>query len=167
LKLAYQFCLRFQGLSHHHESSGVAVEPMDDAGSRKVSQVRKVRQQSIEQGPTWVAGCGMHHEARGLIDHQQICILKHHIQRHRLCKPVSLGLWLGGLHPDLLMESQGLAWTHRFIVDAHTALLDPALEARARLIGIPQSEYAIQALADRLCIDPEYLGLAIIGALVT
>ena len=68
---------------HHHQAAGVLVQPVHDAGTRQQHGLGVPPQQTVQQSAAPVAGCRVHHEARGFVDHQQVFVLKHDVQRHR------------------------------------------------------------------------------------
>ena len=75
---------RPSALAHQHEARGVFVQPVDNAGPRQVRGTTVVSQQAVEQSPAPVASGRMNHEPGGFVDHQQIIVFMHHVQRHGL-----------------------------------------------------------------------------------
>src|SRR5437660_10974633 len=72
LELPNQLGVRSQSLGHHEKSARVLVEPEYDAGSRNRRKLRRALQERIEQRPFPVAASGMNHQARRLVEHQDI-----------------------------------------------------------------------------------------------
>jgi hypothetical protein len=134
--------------------------------TRQLAQARQVPEQAIEQSSARVASSRVHNQTAGLIEHQEVWVFISNVELHRLRKPVALWLGLRRLHPHDLVKPEGLAGTNSPIIDTDTALLDPELKPRARLVRMARRQHAVQALTRRTCIDPEDLWLAIIGALV-
>ena len=71
-------------LAHQHEPGGVLVQPVHDAGPRQAGSTCVVGQQAIQQGTAPVAGRGVNHQPDRFADHQQVLVLVHDVQRHRL-----------------------------------------------------------------------------------
>ncbi len=106
LKLAHKIGLRRQRLGHHQQAAGVLVETMHDAGTRHFRNLRRVMQQRIEQRPAPVAAAGMHDQPGGLVDHQQVRVLEHDLQRD------VLGLLGGDLGQGRSIDFDALAAAH-------------------------------------------------------
>ena len=72
-------------LCHHQQAAGVLVDAVDDAGADLAANAGKaaltVPQQGVYQCAVRVAGGRMDHHALGFVDHQQVLILIHDVQR--------------------------------------------------------------------------------------
>ncbi|MCY1562913.1 hypothetical protein D9M68_1003770 [compost metagenome] len=68
---------------------------MDDARARHIDDIRHVVQQGVEQGAIGMPGSRVHHQARRLVDHQQLVVFIDDIQLDVLGDPFALGLLLG------------------------------------------------------------------------
>ncbi len=75
--------VRQVGLGHHHESRGVAVESVHDAGSAfgPARQRRAPGHERVHQGVVPVPRRRMDHEAGGLVDHREVLVLEHDVER--------------------------------------------------------------------------------------
>ena len=75
-------------LCHHQQSAGVLIDAVHDAGANLPADAGQAAlampQQGIDQGAVRVAGGRVHHHALGLVDHQQVGVLIHDIQRDLL-----------------------------------------------------------------------------------
>ena len=71
-----------------HQAGRVLVDPVDDAGAALSADAREgagaVMQQRVHQGAAGVAGGGVDHQSCGFVDHDQMIVLEHHIQRDGL-----------------------------------------------------------------------------------
>src|ERR1700730_12555128 len=67
-----------------HEPRGVAVEPMHDAGTSGISAGDVALEQPLDERAGRMPGGGMHHEARRLVDHDQVLVLVHDAEIHLL-----------------------------------------------------------------------------------
>jgi hypothetical protein len=66
-----------------------------DTGARHIDDVRHVVQQGVEQGAISVAGSRVHHQARRLVDHQDVVVFIDDVQLDVLGDPFALGFLLG------------------------------------------------------------------------
>ncbi|GAO21951.1 hypothetical protein ALISP_1771 [Alicycliphilus sp. B1] len=69
---------------HHHETARVLVQPVHDAGARHLHGLRIAPEQGVEESPAPVARRRMHHQARRLVDDEQMLVLMDHVQRQAL-----------------------------------------------------------------------------------
>ena len=79
---AYQRLHGLAGTGHHHQATRVLVQPVHDAGPGQAAGTGIPAQQAVEQRSAPVARRGVNHQARRFIDHQQVCVLVHHVQFH-------------------------------------------------------------------------------------
>ena len=152
LQLGDQVGMGLQGLGHHHESGGVLVQAMDDAGTRHAVQRGYVVQQGIEQGAVGMAGGRMHHQPGGLVEHQQVIVFVDDVQLDVLGHPLALGLALGAQR-QLGAAMDGVTRTQHGAVDGQAAVLDPGGETRAGVFGEQLGSDLIEALATEFVGD--------------
>jgi len=141
------------GARHHHQTARVLVQPVHDARARQLCRARVTPEQAIEQRTAPVSGRGMHDEPGGLVDHQQMLVFMHHIDRYRL--GVECLALLGGahLHPQQITGAylvRGL--DADAAIELHGPLLQQLLQVTARELGHQQGKRLVQAqpvLADR------------------
>ncbi len=73
------------GFSRHHQPGRVLVEAVHDAGPADAADPRQavaaMTQQGVHQGAAEVSGSRMHHEARRLVDDDQVFVLEDDGQR--------------------------------------------------------------------------------------
>ena len=73
------------GLGDHHEAGGVLVEAMHDARADHSADPGKagaaMGDEGVYQGARPVAGGGMHDQAAGLVDHDDLVVFENHVQR--------------------------------------------------------------------------------------
>src|SRR5439155_572763 len=74
--------LRGYGFRHHQQAARVLVETVDDAGPWYSGQGRRMRQQRVEKRAVRLARARMHDQARRLVDHDQLRVFVHHLERH-------------------------------------------------------------------------------------
>ena len=76
------------GLGRDHDAGSVLVQPMHNAGPLFAADARQVipcmGQKRIDQRAILIARGGMHHQARGFVEHDQIRILMQYCQRNIL-----------------------------------------------------------------------------------
>jgi len=121
---------------------------VNNASSWQVRGSLVVRQQTVEQGATPVAGGRMHHHANWLVNDHEVRVFKHHVQAH--------GLWReghglrGGAQLSLhLLPSVQLARGRGdgLPFDTHSAVFDQVFEMAARKGGSMHRQPLVQALA--------------------
>ncbi len=73
------------GLGHDHQPGGVLVEPVHDAGPLDAADARQrvaaMGDQRVHQRAGRIAGSGMDHEPARLVDHDDLVVLKHDVER--------------------------------------------------------------------------------------
>lgn len=69
-----------QGLADHHQTGGVLVQAVHDAGAGQLNCGWVMRQQAIQQGSRPVAGRRMHHQPHRLVHNHEILVLEDHLQ---------------------------------------------------------------------------------------
>lgn len=166
LQLCDQLCLRLDGLGHHHQAGGVLVQAMDDAGTRHIDNVRYVVQQGVEQRAVGMASSRVHHQARRLVDHQDVIVFIDDVQGDVLGDPFSLGLLFGSQFKNGTAVDDVARTDHRPI-HSQAAVLDPGGKARARVLGKELCGDLIEALAAQfgrhLCAKFYFIGHARTG----
>ena len=74
-------------LCDDHHAAGVLIETMHDARTELSSdsaQIFHVKEKCVDERAIRVAGCRMNDEARRLVDHRQIIVLKQNRERQVL-----------------------------------------------------------------------------------
>lgn len=76
-ELLFEILMHFVVACNDHETTRVFVEPMHDAGSRRVVSRREAcnavaMQQAVHERAALVAGAWMHREAVGLVDNDEV-----------------------------------------------------------------------------------------------
>ena len=89
-------------------------------------------EERVDEGSVWIAGSRMDHEARGLVDDEQVLILVNHREREGLRRRASLGTLGDEYGESLTGLDLGRGLAHLLVPDTHLARLDEALQARAR-----------------------------------
>ena len=119
-----------RGARHHEQPAGVAVEPVHDPGTGRITDVGDLGvagQQAVDQGAVGVTGTGMHDQARGFGHHHDVVVLEpdHHFDRgigHGQARDLRLA--------EELDHAAGLelaALADAFAVDQHRTRLDEVL----------------------------------------
>jgi hypothetical protein len=81
-----------QAARHHHDTRRIFIKPVNNARPRQIFHFWRVVQQCVNQRTVGVTSRGMHHQAGGLVDNQQVLVLKHNIQVDCLWLPTDLRL---------------------------------------------------------------------------
>ena len=84
LELARQCVMCEVVLRHDHHPGRTLVEAMHDPRPEHAAhpgEIAAVVEQGVHERAPGVAGCGVHHEARGFIDHHDVGVLIEHLQR--------------------------------------------------------------------------------------
>jgi len=129
------------------EAAGIAVDAVDDAGALFAADagetVAAVVEQGVDQGAVRVAGGRMDHQARGLVDHDDVVVLVDHVQGDVLGGQGRLAE-LGNVHGDRLTAGEAGAFSGGLAVDTDAALGDQAggLGTGQRAVG---GEEGVQA----------------------
>ena len=95
-----------------HESRRVLVQPMHETGARDGPKPRVVCEQPIEEGSVAIAGTGMHHQPRWLVDHEHVRICVKNCEGPRLCLR-QLVVLDGAEDADLLTPRDPILDPHR------------------------------------------------------
>ncbi len=119
-------------------------------------RLRIARQQAVEQRAAPVARRRVHHQPRRLVDHQQVLVLVHHRQRHRLGAE---GLALRrGPQLDASASPALTRWAGRLARRPLTATAPPfdqLLQVAARELGHQLRQRLVQAHAVPGCVERE------------
>jgi hypothetical protein len=126
--------LRLNGLGHHHQTGGVLVQAVHDTGARHIDDVRHVVQQGVEQGAISVTGSRVHHQARRLVDHQDVVVFIDDVQLDVLGDPFALGFLLGSEFKNGATVNDVSRADDRPI-HSQAAVFDPGGKARARVLS--------------------------------
>lgn len=145
LQLGDQLGVGLEGLGHHHQAGGVLVEAMHDAGPGHVGQVGGMVQQGVEQGAVHVAGRRVHHQAGGLVQHQQVVVLVDDVQLDVLGHPLTLGLQFG-IERQHGTAIDGVAGAEHLAVHGESPFLDPGGQAGAGVFVEELCGNLVQAL---------------------
>jgi uncharacterized protein (TIRG00374 family) len=126
-------------LRDHHHTARALVEPVHDAGpnvGQRAFAVRRQieaasRKQPVHERATLVALGGVDHEARRLVEHQQIRVLVQHPKDDGLVRQSGRGLWSPRRDAHRLPQPDLLRSGHGFPVDEHEPIVDPPLHLAA------------------------------------
>ena len=127
--------LRRQRFGHHHQTAGVFIEPVHNAGARNLRQRGVVCQKAVEQRAAPIACRRVHHHAGGLIEHHHAVVFVDNVQIHRLGRKCQHFFALRHRHFDALRAHQLIFRLRGAAVYLNRALFNPAGEAAARIIG--------------------------------
>ena len=121
-----------------------------------------VRQQRVLQRVLAIARARMHHHARRLVDHDDRGVLVHDVERQLLGRDAGLGR-------QARLDRRGFAADHQVAradaqaVDSHGPLLDPALDARARVLRQQLGQRLVEAPSGEFRGQLEAMGLELGG----
>ena len=130
MQLGDQFGLCLNGLGHHHQTGGVLVQAMHDTGARDIDDVRHVVQQGVEQGAIGMASSRVHHQARRLVDDQDVVVFVDDVELDVLGDPFALGFLLGSQLKDGTAVHD-VAGADDRSVHSQATFFDPGGKARA------------------------------------
>lgn len=130
-KLTAQPMMLLVVLGDDQHAAGVAIQPMQDAGTQLPSDVTKlvkVKLQCSGQHAAVVSLARMHDHPDGFVDHDRAIVLGHNIDRNVFGRQRSVGEF-GQLDRDAIVHSQS---TRHF--DGHGLLLDGLLKQAADVV---------------------------------
>ena len=138
-----------QRTRHHHQTGGVLVEPVHDAGTRQLRQFRIIMQQGIDHGAARISGTRMHHQPGRLVDHQHIGIGVKHLERNVLGNSIGFDLLAGSQRDGFAAVDRHFRLDH-FAIEQGIAGLDPFGQARARELGEHFRQSLVETFARHL-----------------
>ena len=147
LQVLHQLGVGRQRFRHHHDSRSVLVQPLHDAGPRRLRQLGTVMQQGVDQGAVGVARAGVNHQARGLVDNDEMLVFMDDVQREGLAGPVLVPVFQQGVDLDDRAGAHGVFLRQGRAIDRDEAGLYPALQARAGMLRTQQSQRLVQPFA--------------------
>jgi hypothetical protein len=152
--------VRAVGLGDHHQPGGVLVETVHDARPLHPADAREtvaaMGNQRIDQRAAGMPRGRMHDEPRRLVDHDQLVVLEHDLERDVLARGLRL-LGLRHVHHDRVARVDPLARiADRAAADRDLAVEDQRLETGARQLGM-SGEHAVQPSARLLARDGDFL----------
>ena len=137
-------------LCDHQQSARVLVDAVDNARTDLAvdagQAVPAVIHQRVDQRPAPVPRRGMHHHAARLVDHDDIRILVHHIERDVLGLNLDLSR-LGQLDRNRVGFTDLVVLFERFSVLADRARFNQPLQRGARHVGKASAEHPIQTVS--------------------
>ncbi len=108
-----------------------------------------VREQRVLQRVVRVARAGMHDETGRLVHDQDVCVLPGDDERQRL-RDVRDGVLVGRVELDTFAAADDVARPQHAAIDAQHAVVDPALQARARELRQGVGQRLVEAPSGRL-----------------
>ena len=131
------------------QPAGVLVEAVHESGARYACEPAIVREQRILQRVRAVAGARMHHQARRFVEHQQLAILVHDLERQRLGCDRGCRRRTAPAITTCSPPAHPVARPHRLAAHAHRAL------ARSSAAGARANTAAARRPApDRAAVRP-------------
>ena len=135
-------------LGDHHQPGGILVQPVDDAGPLDAADPGQagaaMRDQRVHQGPGFVPGGGMHHEAGRLVEDDDIVVLVDDVERDRLGLRLGRGRF-GHVDCDRVAAGDVISGVaHRPGAEADLAGQDQRLQPGPRQLRQPGREHAIE-----------------------
>jgi len=149
VELARQLLVCRVVLGDHHDARRAAVETVDDAGphlSADAAQARQVMQQRIDQCARRMAGTGVHHHARGLVDDGEVLVLVDDLHRQRLARERG---WFGVRQgdPDAIAVVERQVRASRPARHRDEATGDQLLQLRSRVSAEERRQEPIETFA--------------------
>ena len=82
--------VRRLGFGHDHQAAGIFIKPMHDPRPPHAANSRQLRaamsEQGVDKGSVRISGSGVDDHPGGLVDDDQVCILKADIERDQLSR---------------------------------------------------------------------------------
>src|SRR5688500_9965504 len=104
---------------------------MDDAGTHDTANPAEfamaMMQQRVHEGPRFVAGRGMHHDARSFIEHHDVLVLEKNVERDLFWLRDRCAR-LGPNHGNDFTGSRRMRWFDRLVIHANMALFNESLD---------------------------------------
>ena len=150
--------VRLVVLGDDEAAAGFLVEPVDDARPRHAADAAQRTFAMVEQGVDervfLVAGGGMHHDAGGLVQHEQRFVLEQNIERDFFRLHLGRSR-LGPVDADLVAGMRAVGGLDDLAVHQDVALLDQALQVAARGGGIFFGKIFVQPPGGQGFLDGE------------
>jgi len=155
------------GLGDDHQPARALVETMDDTGPANPADPGKARTTMVDQRvyecAVRVSRCGVDNQPRGLIDDDQMCILKADIQRDRLRYRRRICM-IREDYDEILAAEYPRGWiAQRPPFARDIAGMDQAFEPRARQRREMERKHAIKALPGLIGIGKDSCRVAAKG----
>jgi len=135
-------------LGDEEEAGGVLVESMDDSRPEYAADAGKigaVGQESVDEGMSSMAGRGMHGQARGLIDDEEVLVLVDDVKGHGFRLDVERPRRRDA-HVDDVVASQEVRWADGASVNRDKRFVDEASGVGAREAGAALGNEGIETL---------------------
>ena len=145
LQLPHEIGLRNGCFRDHQKAACILIEPMNDAGTRKRGELRRVMQKRVQQSSVAVAAAGVDNQARRLVDNDKGVVLVDDAKLDRLwC--IRNGEWILHRRDDdsLAAGKPSLALRNRAI-ERHAPRIDPVLEPTAGMLRNQPGERQVEA----------------------
>ena len=138
-----------------HEPRRVLVEPVHDAGTRQFRELRVVGKERVLEGLVRIAGAGMNDESGRLVDDDDVRVLPGDRERDVLRNRRDRVL-VRRVERDALSARDDIARPRHAAVDAQLSGVDPALDARARILRQRVRQGLVETPAGRLQRQPQF-----------
>ena len=144
-------------LGDDHQARGVGIQSMHDSRARHVRQrAAQCASRPLSSVPAPVTRRGVHDQSGRLVDHDDMVVLVHERERHRLRAYRLFASGAGGGSTSIRSPSDKfVALANRAAIDADGRVLDPLLEAAARHVGHQSRQGLVQPLAGMTRVDTE------------
>ena len=150
-KVARQGVMGCIGLSNDHQSARVLVETMDDAGPTNPSDPGEARttmaDQRVYEGAVKISRSGVDDQSRGLVDDDQMCVLKADVQRDPLRGRCRIFIIVKNHDENLAATDPQRRVEQRRPVACDMAGMDQPFETGARQRWQMERKHTIKALA--------------------
>ena len=151
-ELAADAPMGFVGLGDHHDAGRVLIEPMNDAGTKRVvaaGQVLRIKRHGIRYGAALGAIGRVGDHVDRLVDCEQVIIFVHDIERDIFGLEI-VGHWRREGDVDHVAAFHLVAVFRWLTIDEHVAAFDQLLDNRARGFLKSRDEIFIEARARQL-----------------
>lgn len=140
---------------HDHTAAGVFIEPVNDAGpclATDTAEVIAVVKERVDERAVGIAGSGVYDEAGWLVEHEDVFVLKEHLQGDVLRHDLH---WshLGDDDADGISGFECGASLRGPAIQRDVAFADEVLNARTRQVPQPSCEMFVETLSTILRFD--------------
>ena len=142
--------VRPEAARDHHQPGRILVQPVHNAGPRDAAEPGVEVQQRVDQRAVCVPGRGVNHQARGLVQHDNVFILVHDVQRHRLRSNLATLVVRLKIQLQRFIARKPCPGLYRGTIQQDPAVTDPLLQSAARVFREHARQCCVQPLSREL-----------------
>ena len=131
---------------YHHHTGRILIQPVHDARTRQLLQARIAGKQAVHQRSVPMTRRWMDHQASRFIDHENIRILMQDIE-FDILRLIRDDCLFGNIQLHLVTAVNLLPGFADLLIELDESLLNPLLDAAARIFGQQLLQRMVQAVA--------------------